>query len=443
MEATTRQDIPTPPGRAERGKHRLPNRRAVFAYWTFAHVSLATALLVLVTRPESIAGFHYHPKMVAVVHLVTLGWVTCSIFGALHMVAPMALRSPVRPRPIDLWGFTLISIGIVGMVAHFWLDTSSGMAWSAATVVVGFAIPVFRFWRAVQHSSMPGEVKIHFYLAFTNLGLAALAGLALGIHKNAAFLPGTQLTNVWGHAHLAALGWATMMVFAVGYRLLPMFIPAAMPTGRWVWSTATLLQVGTIGLTTTLVLESPWTAPFALTVIASIVVFATRVRWMMRHRKPSPKQMTRPDWPMVQTMAAIGYLLLSALLGISLIVGPPAAWKVGAALAYGVVFLIGFLAQIVVGVAGRLLPLATWLWSFADSNYQNPPPSPFEFTARELQLRVFSLWTIGVPVLGVGMATSSLLAVRAGALCLLIALVLNVAIMNKTRQKLRASTQFE
>ncbi len=431
--------IPVQPGRVERGRQRLPNRRAVIAYWSFAHFSLATALLALVLWPESFAGFHYHPKMVAVVHLVTLGWVTCSIFGALHMVAPMALRSPVRPRPIDLWGFALVAIGIVGMVAHFWLDTSSGMAWSAGTVVAGFLVPVLRFWRAVTRATIPAEVKIHFYFAFANLGLAAGAGLALGIHKNAPFLPGTHLSNVWAHAHLAALGWATMMVFAVGYRLLPMFLPAAMPTGRGVWSSALLLEVGTLGLAVTLALENRWAIFFSLIVVSAFAAFAGRVVWMLRHRKPDPKQLIRPDWATVQALTAIGYLLISAVLGCALLIAPPAAWKIGAAMAFGTVFLIGFLAQMVVGVAGRLFPLATWLWSFADSDYQQPPPSPLAVTPRALQALVLGLWILGVPVLTLGLATTSLAGIRIGAVCLLLGTLASALAMRVSGWQLQAA----
>jgi hypothetical protein len=33
-----------------------------------------------------VAGFFYHSWMVAIVHLITLGWITCSILGAIYIV---------------------------------------------------------------------------------------------------------------------------------------------------------------------------------------------------------------------------------------------------------------------------------------------------------------------------------------------------------------------
>ncbi len=437
--AAAESEIPRVPGRAERGRNRLPNRRAVVAYWSFAYASFLLAMAVLILKPQSIAGFHYHPKMIAVVHLVTLGWVTCSIFGALHMVAPLALRSPVSPRKTDLWGFALVGVGIVGMAGHFWLDEPSGMAWAAGTLVVGMAIPIARFWRAIGRAKIPGEVKAHFYFSFFSLILAAGAGVAIAIHKSWPFLPGTNLSNVWAHAHLAALGWAAMMVFAAGYRLLPMFLPAAMPTGSWIWCSGVLLEVGTLGLAASLALESRSAVVFAAIVFAAFAVFIRNVRWMLANRRPASKHLRRPDYPTIQALVAIAYLIASAVLGLALLIGPPAGWKIGAALAYGVVFLVGFLAQIVVGISGRLLPLAAWLWRFADSDYQTPPPSPLRSTPRASQALVLMLWLAGVPALTYGLAVSSLTWIRAAGLLLATGIAINGYVLVATWKRLKSS----
>ena len=85
-------------------------------------------------------------------------------------------------------------------------------------------------------------MKLHVALAAANLSAAASAGILLGLDKVYHFLPGFVLANVFAHAHLAAVGWATMTVVGVGYRLLPMVIPAKAPSGitvyraRFSWS---------------------------------------------------------------------------------------------------------------------------------------------------------------------------------------------------------------
>ena len=95
---------------------------------------------------------------------------------------------------------------------------------------------------------MPAGVLLHIRLASLNIAIAATMGVLLGIDKVAHILPGFVLTNVFAHAHMAAIGWATMMVVGIGYRLIPMVLPAQPPTGRSLFISAGLLEAGVLGL---------------------------------------------------------------------------------------------------------------------------------------------------------------------------------------------------
>ena len=403
---------------------RLPSRLLPPLYWGLAHLGLALAFAVMLVDPRGIVGFYYHPAMVGVVHLITLGWITASILGALYLVAPMALRAPLPAGRADLWGFGVYAVGVAGMVSHFWLEEASGMAWSALMVVVGLAVPAGRFWRALGTAPIPGEVKLHFRLAFVNLLGAAVMGLLLGIHKAWPFLPGYVLGNVWAHAHLAALGWATMMVMAAGYRLLPMFLPSAMPRGAWVWIGGLVFEAGVVGVFVTLLLGSPWRSLFAVLTVAGLGTFLSRVLWMRRHPRPAPKGLLRPDLGVAQALLSLAWMLVSAVLGLALALTPPAAWKLPVSMVYGVAFLVGFLSQVVVGVSSRLFPLYAWLQGFAGTDFQQPPPSPHALPSRRVQIALFGLWTAGVPLLALALATDSVARLQTAAALLLTAVVL-------------------
>jgi hypothetical protein len=57
-----------------------------------AHVALALAFGAVALDPHGVSGFFYHSRMLGIVHLVTLGWITASILGSLYLVGPIALR---------------------------------------------------------------------------------------------------------------------------------------------------------------------------------------------------------------------------------------------------------------------------------------------------------------------------------------------------------------
>lgn len=403
---------------------RDPHSRLPLLYFGLAHGALAAAFAALAFQPARFAAFYYHPRMVAVVHLVTLGWISASILGALYMIAPMALRTRLPAGRLDFAAWAVYAIGVAGMVSHFWLDSPQGMVWSAGAVSAALLWVVARAAVALRPAPVPWQVKLHFYLAFLNVLIAAALGLLLGLNKVVPVLGGYVLTNVYAHGHLAALGWATMMVMGAGYRLLPMLLPAAMPEGRTVASSAVLLEAGVLGLFVSLLLRSPLVGPFAILCVAGIGVFLSQVAWMKRHPRPAPKQLRRPDWGVLHALQSLGYLAAAAALGLVLGFSAQAPWTLRAAAVYGTLGLVGFLAQIVVGVEQRLLPLYAWMRAYEEFGFAVQPVSPHATPVRSLQAIVFVLWTAGVPLLAIGIGRERPPLLSAAGAALLSAVVL-------------------
>ena len=95
---------------------------------------------------------------------------------------------------------------------------------------------------------IPLAVRLHIGLAFVSFVGAGVLGVLIGADRDFDVVPGFAITNVYAHAHLAGLGWATLMVIGVGYRLLPMVLPSAMPEGPRVIASLVLVQLGVVGL---------------------------------------------------------------------------------------------------------------------------------------------------------------------------------------------------
>lgn len=394
---------------------RLPARAISLLYLGTAHVSLGLACALAALWPQAVAGFFYHSWMVALVHLVTLGWITFSIFGAFFIVGPLALRIDLRPRRLDYVAYALGVFGLIGMVAHFWIEEYSGMAWSAGTVMTGALYMTGRIATLVWRAPIPGAVRLHIVLGCANFWLAAATGVLIAIDKAEPFLPGFILSNVFAHAHLAAIGWATMMVVGVGYRLLPMILPSKMPAGRSAYGSAILLETGVLGLFVSLLLQSAWSALWGALVVAGLGVFLGHVVWMVRHRVPKPVAAPRFDFAVAHAACAAVCLVGTIGLGWFLLTAPMSTAFLHAAAAYGVLGLVGFLAQMVVAMETRLLPMVTWCWAYARSEYLVAPPSPHRMRDRRLQTLVLAAWVLGVPALAGGMALESARIVAFGA----------------------------
>ena len=151
------------------------------------------------------------------------------------------------------------------------------------------------------------------------------------------------------------------------------------------------------------------------------------MHWMRRHPRKTPAELRRPDFGMGHALAALGFPIAAAGIGLALVIAPPAAWKTDATAVYGVFALVGFLWQMVVGMQARLLPLFVWLHAYAGSGHTIRPPSPYAMPERRLQQAVLALWTAGVPGLAFALYSADPLWLRGAAGVMLAAVLLKAA----------------
>ena len=402
----------------------IPPLKLPLFYLGFGACCFALALLGILIYPQDLTGFYYHPRVLALTHLITLGWITGNILGTLYIVGPMSLQMYLNARFSDGAAFVLYAIGVSGMVAHFWRDRPVGMAWSAACVYAAILIIGVKVFRGIRTAKSPAFVKVHILFAFLNLFAAGAWGLLLAFHKMHGFLPTSSYPNVIAHAHLAAIGWATMMVFGIAYRLLPMFLPAAPPKGAVPWVSGLFLEVGILAFFFTTLVQSRIRYISAGCITIGILLFFVSAIRMVRNRKQAPPpEIPRPDVSMLH--AALGFIALAISIagGFVLFRLPQTEKSLQWAFAYGALGLIGFLGQMVIGLKPKILSVFTWYHAFSRSGEN--VPRPVDMPVRILQIIVFALWLIGLPLLIGGLIQAASNLIRMGATCLLAGLIIS------------------
>lgn len=399
----------------------LPARRAPLLYFAFGHACLVTALVVLALRPTELGGFYYHPRLIALVHLVTLGFIGSAILGALYLVMPLAFRTPLAEGRLDLAAALSWMVAVSGVAAHFWMDRYSGMAWAGGMALLTPLWVGGRVLFGLPRAPVPIEARLPVGLAIANLYVAGALGVMAGINKHHPFFACAQLDVVHAHLHLGAVGFATLMVVGAGYRILPMALPAAMPRGGMALASGIVIEAGVLGLAAALLFAKALVPAAALLTAAGLGLFLSRVVGMLRNRRPAPSERPRPDWPLVHVLQAMGYLVAAAALGLYLAVAAPSENTLRAAFAYGACGLLGFLAQLVAGIESRLLPLSAWLHGFAGGGYRSLPPSVHTAMPRSAAAAAALLWSAGVPSLAAGLSFDRPAWVSSGAAALALA----------------------
>ena len=276
----------------------------------------------------------------------------------------------------------------------------------------------------MNHAQIPTGVRLHVGLACINLLIAGILGLLLGTDREVDVVPGFVITNVYAHAHMAGLGWATLMVVGIGHRLLPMVLPSAMPEGPRTIISVGLIQLGVVGLFVTLLVTGQASLVWALLALGGVVTFLSTVLWMRRHPRPAPPARPNPDWGVWHAGQSLLYLFVASGIGVFMVASPVAAWTARLAILYGVLALVGFLSQIIVGMENRILPLFQWHTRFAASDFTERPAPPHTLGSQTTRALVFWAWTLGVPLVAAGLALERVTLVAIGGWTLLVALVL-------------------
>ena len=437
MESDSRD--PRPPRHAAGSRALLPAAGIPWLYFAFAHGCLLAAFVIVAVQPALPGPFFLHPRMAAVVHLVTLGWITSSIFGAFYFVAPLTMRMPFRPGWADRIAFVCYATGSVAAVAQFWSGDYERVAWAAALVLAA-ALHVTLRTAAGLPSALGGwPVKLHVALAFANLIAATVFGMAVGLNRVHGWFAWSPLAAAYAHLHIAVVGWATMMFVGLAYRLIPMIVPTAMPRGRSIAASAILIEGGLAVLVNALMSDAAWAAAGGLLIVAGLASFVVHVRLALKDKLPPPASLPRPDWATWQTHVALLWLAVAAILGPVLSFGGTGNWRIAAGWWYGVAGLIGFLAQVIAGMQGRLVPMYAWYGAFEAGGYTPPPVTVHTLASHRLALWNFVVWTAGPPALAAGLAAQSRWLITSASIMMLTGVVLNATQLARTYVRARRS----
>ena len=386
----------------------------------------AAAILYLVAgavglvwiAPELAIGAYPSPRVAGITHLFTLGWLTTTIFGALYQLLPVALGAPLRSVRVahaSFWTFApgagLFAAGVatgIGALHH------AGIALVALGIVLGVGNLAATLPRAPARDVTWWAVATA--LAF--LASTLVLGVVLLHNLHTGFLAGARLRVLSTHLHIALVGWALIMMVGVSHRLLPMFLLSHGADTRWTKHALRLLGGGVVLLAVGLMLEqrvAAWAGAGMLE--AGVGCFVWQA--LAFHRARVRRQV---DVGMRYAGAALGFLLVSALLGAAVLIGGPEHRRL--ATAYVVVGLLGGVILYVVGFFYKIVPLLAWTVRYRDRMGTGSAPTVAQtFSARVAGLQL-ALMALGVTLIATGIAAASTHVTRCGTLLFLAGVIL-------------------
>jgi hypothetical protein len=206
------------------GRARAPDARLPLTYLGTAATAFVIAAVAVPWLAPELSGHYYHPRVLALTHTVTLGWITLAIMGASYQLIPIVLKCPLWSEHLARWQLAALVVGIAGIVAHFFVAEWSGLVWAAALVAVATAAHVVNIALTLRALATWTFLARFVAVALIGISLTIMVGLALAVDHLHQYLRGDFYARLHAHVHLALLGWVLPMIVGVAERTFPMFL---------------------------------------------------------------------------------------------------------------------------------------------------------------------------------------------------------------------------
>ncbi len=397
-------------------------------FFITAPLFLAAAAIVLMFADNNVLSARWSPTMLALTHLVTLGFLASCMVGAVQQLLPVLIGTPLNsPRLVSTLLHLPMTLGIGLLVAGMGLSQpllmQLGSALLLSALLLFIAVTAHCLWRSPsRHATVAA-------MALALLGLLLLAAIALWLLWTAQWRvplahPITHLHIGWG-----ALGWIGALLVGVAYQVVPMFqITPEYPAWirRWL--------IPALGLLLLCWSFSLWWLPQLAPPLAHLlalipIIFAVQTLRLQQQRRRRLADVSLDFWRL-----AMGSLLLAVLGWLA------AQWFhwPQLELIVGTLFLLGFATSAVNGMLYKIVPFLIWLHLTnrlqAQGSWQGNVPNMKQIIAVSATRRQYRLHLLALSVLLLTLVTPELIpAWQAGGLWLANTLLLGWNLLQALR----------
>jgi hypothetical protein len=180
-------------------------------------------LLLLIYGSDALIS-RWSPVTLALTHLVTLGFLTSVMCGAVMQILPVLAGSTV---PASLWVsrivHLLLTAGVILLVFSFLFSFSPWMGLAMLSLGGAFLTFIISVSIALWRVKIPNETVIGISVAVASLSITVLLGLILAASFIWPIGYGYVHTLTDSHMGWGLLGWIGLLVMGVAYQVVPMF----------------------------------------------------------------------------------------------------------------------------------------------------------------------------------------------------------------------------
>lgn len=396
----------------------------VVPFYAYAAISFLIATVLLFSSITAFTNHYFHPKVLAVTHLMALGFATMIILGASHQLIPVLIEGKLYSNKLAYCSFVLAGIGIPLLVYGFYVFNMGAPAkWGGRLVVVSILCYTINLGKSISAGKSENVHVIFVFTAAVWLFITTLIGLSLVYNFTLNMLPHDSVHYLSYHAHIGIVGWFLMLVIGVSSRLIPMFLISKYTNPRLLWLLYFLINTSLIGFILLFIFGNNQTHFFVpvFALLAGILLFAYYCYACYKERIRK-----RVDEQMKMSLLSVAMLLLPVLvllIIVALLVATTAQHNT-LIVTYGFVIFFGWLTAIILGMTFKTLPFIVWNKAYHRQSGIGKTPNPKNLFNETYFNWMGLAYLSGFVLFAAGILLSTAILLKAGAVLLVLTAVL-------------------
>lgn len=331
----------------------------VLPFYGYAALSFLAATMLLLLYPVEAGSFYFTPKILAIVHLMALGWGTMIIIGSGYQLVPVLSEQKLFGENLARASFYPAALGIALLIYGFF-QFNMGWPAQAGGILINLSVLIFAYivYQSVASREQHNVHMIFLLTASLWLLITTLIGTLLVYNFTSRILSADSLHYLSLHAHLGIAGWFLLTVIGVGSKLIPMFMISGYTNNRLLWIIYLAVNAALLVFILIFFLQSSvyWYFIPLLLIGSAVIGFAVYCTQAFRQRIRK-----RLDRQVNLSIGAVGFMTLPLLLlSVILILSGSAKIDSRIYLMYGFTIFFGWITSIILGMTFKTLPFIIW-----------------------------------------------------------------------------------
>lgn len=405
------------------GLTKTTSYKVIIPFYAFAALSFLTAATLLFKFAGEFTGHYFQPHILAITHIMALGWGTMMILGASHQLVPVMVEGKLYSNFLACLSFALAAAGIPLLVFAFY---TFNMQWPAQYGAILINAAILSFLVNLTGSLLGSKSKnihaIFVYTATLWLFATTLIGLLLICNFTTPVLSKDSLHFLSLHAHLGIAGWFLLMVIGVGSRLIPMFMISKYTHEKLLWTIYGLVNGGLLSFAFIFIDAGSSTLLFipVIAVAAAMALFAVFI--YQAYNKRIRRQVDNPVrlslFSILLMAVPVGFLMIFTAMLILNRTATPLVF------AYGFSIFFGWITAIIFGMTFKTLPFIVWNKVYHHRAGLGKTPNPKDLYVDKVFNVTGTAYLLGFVLFVAGILISSDLLLRFASFCILLAALL-------------------